>query len=81
MLRLAESLQPLFTTYPHRVIALPGRRAAAHDGRCRIVDAVIGRRVRDAKAEAVSHIRGVEADIVHHLRHNDPEARAGTANG
>jgi GntR family transcriptional repressor for pyruvate dehydrogenase complex len=81
MLRLAESLQPLFTTYSHRVIALPGRRAAAHAGHCRIVDAVIGRRVRDAKAEAVSHIRGVEVDIVHHLQHSDPEDQAGTPNG
>jgi GntR family transcriptional repressor for pyruvate dehydrogenase complex len=80
MLRLAESLQPLFTTYSHRVIALPGRRAVAHAGHCRIVDAVIGRRVREAKAEAVSHIRDVEAEIVQHLQHSDSEGLADTAN-
>ncbi|GIJ30309.1 GntR family transcriptional regulator [Micromonospora qiuiae] len=68
LLRLAESLQPLFTIYSHRVIALPGRRAIAHEGHCRIVDAVIGRRVRDAKAAAVNHIREVEANIVQRLQ-------------
>jgi GntR family transcriptional repressor for pyruvate dehydrogenase complex len=61
------NLEPLFFTYSHHVIALPDRRARAHEGHLKIVDAVAGRRVRDARAAAVDHIRDVERDIVKHL--------------
>jgi GntR family transcriptional repressor for pyruvate dehydrogenase complex len=36
----------------------------------KIVEAIIGRRARDARAAAQSHIRDVERDIVEHLEHS-----------
>lgn len=65
--RLLEMIEPLFLTYSRRVIQLPGRRAHAHTGHQRIVEAIIGRRARDARNAAVRHIRDVERDIVEHL--------------
>jgi GntR family transcriptional repressor for pyruvate dehydrogenase complex len=70
LLRLMESIEPLFFTYSQRVIQLPGRRAHAHAGHMKIVEAIIGRRARDARAAAQSHIRDVERDIVEHLEHS-----------
>jgi GntR family transcriptional repressor for pyruvate dehydrogenase complex len=67
LLSVVQSIEPLFFTYSHQVMALPGRRAKAHQGHVRIVDAVIGRQVREARAAAVAHIRDVERDIVTHL--------------
>ncbi len=61
------SVEPLFTTYSHGVIALPDRRIKAQQGHRKIVEAVTSRRVRDARSAAVAHIRDVERDIVNHL--------------
>lgn len=61
------SVQPLFTAYSRGVIALPDRRAKAQLGHRKIVEAVTGRRVRDARSAAVAHIRDVERDIVNFL--------------
>lgn len=62
-----SGLRPLFHEYSHRVIALPNRRATAQVGHRSIVEAVTQRRVREARAAAVRHIREVEKDIVTHL--------------
>jgi GntR family transcriptional repressor for pyruvate dehydrogenase complex len=67
LLSVVQSIEPLFFTYSHQVMTLPGRRAKAHEGHIRIVEAVIGRRVREARAAAVAHIRDVERDIVTYL--------------
>lgn len=67
LLSVVQSVEPLFFTYSHQVMALPGRRSTAHEGHRRIVDAVTGRRVGEARAAAVAHIRDVERDIVTHL--------------
>lgn len=67
LLRLFETIEPLFVVYSHRVIGLPGRRETAHAGHCAIVEAVVGNRVRDAKSAAVRHIREVEREILAHL--------------
>jgi GntR family transcriptional repressor for pyruvate dehydrogenase complex len=69
LLRLMESIEPLFFKYSHRVIKLPGRRAHAHAGHVAIVEAIIGHRVREARSAALSHIRDVERDIADHLEH------------
>lgn len=61
------SMEPLFFTYSRKVMALPDRRARAHEGHERIVDAIVRHQVREARAAAVSHIRDVERDIVSHL--------------
>lgn len=66
-LRIYESIEPLFVTYSHRVIKLAGRRETAHSSHCRIVEAIVARRVRDARSAAVKHIREVEREIVEHL--------------
>lgn len=71
LVSVMKSMEPYFFTYSHAVIALPGRRAHAHEGHVGIVDAVIGRRVRDARSAAVRHIRDVERDIVTHLEQGD----------
>ncbi|MCW2946406.1 MAG: hypothetical protein JWR24_3123 [Actinoallomurus sp.] len=65
--RLLEIIEPLFFAYSQRVIQLPGRRAHARAGHERIVEAIIGRRARDARNAAVRHIRDVERDIVEHI--------------
>ncbi|HEV7823580.1 MAG TPA: FadR/GntR family transcriptional regulator [Mycobacteriales bacterium] len=67
LVKLIGSIEPFFFSYSHRVIGLPGRRVVAHAGHCKIVDAIVGKRVRDAQNAAVSHIREVEQDIVKHL--------------
>jgi GntR family transcriptional regulator, transcriptional repressor for pyruvate dehydrogenase complex len=68
LLRIMDSIQPLFLTYSYKVIALPGRRAVAHAGHSRIVEAIAGHHAREAGSAAVKHIREVERDIVRHLR-------------
>lgn len=65
--RLMNQLEPLFLTYSHRVIELPGRRRNAHVGHKEIVDAISAGRPRDASSAAVRHIRSVEADIAAHI--------------
>jgi len=72
LLRLMESIEPLFFKYSHRVIKLPGRRAHAHAGHMAIVQAIAGHRVRDARSAALSHIRDVERDIAEHLSQTTP---------
>lgn len=67
LVKLHSSIEPLFVAYSRKVINLAGRREAAHAGHCAIVEAVTGRRVRDARTAAVRHIRDVERDIVAHL--------------
>ncbi|TQM13318.1 FadR/GntR family transcriptional regulator [Pseudonocardia kunmingensis] len=67
LIKLHSTIEPLFVDYSHKVITLPGRREHAHAGHCAIVDAVVGRRVRDARTAAVRHIRDVERDIIAHL--------------
>ena len=67
LLRLMESIEPLFYKYSHRVIKLPGRRAHAHAGHMAIVQAITAHRVRDARTAATTHIRDVERDIAEHL--------------
>jgi GntR family transcriptional repressor for pyruvate dehydrogenase complex len=71
LLRLMASIEPLFFTYSHRVIQLPGRRAHAHTGHVKLVEAILGHRVRDARTAALNHIRDVERDIVEHLDRAD----------
>jgi GntR family transcriptional repressor for pyruvate dehydrogenase complex len=61
------SMEPLFFTYSRQVMLLPDRRARAHAGHERIVAAIAGRRVREARAAAVSHIHDVERDLVSEL--------------
>jgi GntR family transcriptional repressor for pyruvate dehydrogenase complex len=70
LVKLMSSIEPFFFSYSHRVIGLPERRAVAHAGHCKIVEAIIGKRVRDAQSAAVSHIREVEQDIVRYLEQN-----------
>lgn len=62
--RLFSNLEPLFFTYSQQVIDLPDRRARAHVGHVRIVEAVVRRKVQEARAAAVAHIGDVERDIV-----------------
>lgn len=61
------SMETLFFTYSRQVMILPDRRARAHAGHERIVAAITGRRVREARAAAVNHIRDVERDLVSEL--------------
>lgn len=75
LLQMIESVEPLFYAYSHHVIALPGRRATAHEGHVKIVEAVTGRRVRDARAAAVAHIRDVEKDLVAYLARSGDQQR------
>jgi GntR family transcriptional repressor for pyruvate dehydrogenase complex len=70
LIRLFESIEPLFLTYSHRVIQLPGRRAVAHAGHVQIIEGVIHRRSRDARSAVVNHLREVERDIVDHHAHS-----------
>ena len=72
MVELAKGLAPLFFTYSHRVIALPGRRASAHRGHERLVDAIIRGDVRQARKAAIEHIREVEQDIQDALVEDTP---------
>ncbi len=67
LLDVMTRLEPLFLTYSHHVIGLPGRRMTAHNGHVRIIEAICDRRVRDARSAAVSHIRAVETDLAAHL--------------
>lgn len=67
LVQLCKSVAPLFFTYSHRVIALPGRRERAHLGHERIVTAIVNRRIREARTAAVKHIREVENDILESL--------------
>ena len=64
LLQLYTSLAPLLLEYSRRVLRLPGRRAHAHKDHTALVDAIIGHRVREARAEALNHLRDVEQDIV-----------------
>jgi GntR family transcriptional repressor for pyruvate dehydrogenase complex len=73
LLRIMDSIQPLFLTYSYRVIELPGRRAVAHAGHAKIVDAIIAHHTADARNAAVRHIRDVERDIVRHLQRPEAE--------
>ena len=70
------TMEPLFFTYSRQVMLLPDRRARAHAGHERIVHAIAGRRVREARDAAVSHIRDVERDLVSEL-HAPPGHRHG----
>lgn len=72
LLHLSESIAPLFDTYSHRVIRLPGRRAAAHAGHTLIIEAVTAGRVRDARTAVVNHLREVERDIIEFLNEKEP---------
>lgn len=72
LLRVFESIEPLFVTYSHRVIQLAGRRQVAHVGHEAIVEAIAARRPREARAAIVRHLREVERDIVEHLEHAEP---------
>ncbi|MHA6793011.1 FadR/GntR family transcriptional regulator [Pseudonocardia bannensis] len=76
LIKLYSTIEPLFVDYSHQVVGLPGRRDGAHSGHCAIVEAVVGRRVRDARTAAVRHIRDVERDIVAHLEHSAPAGRS-----
>lgn len=62
-----SELQPLFLKYSRLVISLPDRRARAHAGHLRIVQAIVGRRASEARTAAVAHIRDVERDLVKQL--------------
>lgn len=62
--QIYESVEPLFVAYSRRVIQLPRRREAAHQGHREIVEAVIAGHARDARTAAVRHIRTVEKEIV-----------------
>lgn len=73
LLRIMDSIQPLFLSYSYRVIELPGRRAVAHAGHSKIVEAIAGHRTRDARNAAVNHIRDAEQDIVRHLQRPEAE--------
>lgn len=66
-----EGVEPLFVTYSHQVIALPGRRQEAHAGHREIVAAIAARRPREARAAILRHLRAVERDIVEYLDHKD----------
>lgn len=74
MLRVFESVEPLFLSYSHRVIELPGRREAAHRGHERIVDAVVQRHAAEAREAIVTHVRDVERDLVEHLEQSADDA-------
>lgn len=67
LLTLHSSIEPLFVDYSLQVIGLPGRRETADIGHRAIVDAVTGKRVREARTAAVRHIRDVERDIIANL--------------
>lgn len=67
LLTLHSSIEPLFVDYSLKVIGLPGRRETADIGHRAIVDAVVGKRVREARTAAVKHIRDVERDIIANL--------------
>jgi GntR family transcriptional repressor for pyruvate dehydrogenase complex len=71
LIRVFESIEPLFLAYSHRVIALEGRRDVAHSGHQRIVDAVVNRRSREARDATVAHLRDVERDIVEQVTHTE----------
>ncbi|MCW2904360.1 MAG: hypothetical protein JWO67_6625 [Streptosporangiaceae bacterium] len=73
--RLLEIIEPLFFAYSRRVIQLPGRRAHARAGQEKIVEAIIGRRARDARAAVVRHIRDVERDITEQIAAIDDPRR------
>lgn len=60
-------MEPHFFSYSHSVMTLPDRRARAHLGHQRIVEAVVNGHVREARSAAVRHIREVEKDIVRRL--------------
>lgn len=59
-----RSLCPYFFAYSEQVLQLPERRAHAHQGHIRIVDAIAAKKVTEARSAAVAHIRDVEQDIV-----------------
>jgi GntR family transcriptional regulator, transcriptional repressor for pyruvate dehydrogenase complex len=73
LLRIMDSIRPLFLTYSYRVIELQGRRAVAHAGHAKIVEAIAAHHIRDARNAAVKHIREVEQDIVRHLQRPETE--------
>lgn len=66
--QLYDTLEPLMLEYSERVISLKGRRAHAHESHVKIVDAIINKKVREAKAAAADHIRDVERDIAKTLK-------------
>lgn len=59
-----RSLSPYFFAYSEQVLKLPERRAHAHQGHVRIVEAIVAKQVSAARSAAVAHIRDVEQDIV-----------------
>ncbi|NMR21713.1 FadR/GntR family transcriptional regulator [Cellulomonas fimi] len=68
LVKMHETIRPLFRAYSRRVIQLPGRRDRAQAGHLAIVEAVTARRSREARSAAVAHIREVERDILDHLQ-------------
>lgn len=64
---LAKSIEHLFVVYSHRVIRLPGRRTAAHEGHTRIVEAVASGDSRAAELAVTNHLLEVQKDIVENL--------------
>jgi GntR family transcriptional repressor for pyruvate dehydrogenase complex len=71
LLHVFETIEPLFVTYSRQVISLPGRRAEAHRGHAEIVQAVLDRRPREARAATLRHLRAVERNIVDYLGRPD----------
>lgn len=67
LVRLIDSIAPLFLQYSEKVISLPGRREAAHSGHIAIVDAIAKRQPVEARRAALRHINAVEKDIVNQL--------------
>jgi GntR family transcriptional regulator, transcriptional repressor for pyruvate dehydrogenase complex len=65
--QLFDGVEPLFLTYSHQVIGLTGRRQEAHHGHKEIVEAIVDRRPREARAAILRHLRAVERDIVEYL--------------
>jgi GntR family transcriptional repressor for pyruvate dehydrogenase complex len=70
LIRVFESIEPLFMAYSHRVIELEHRREVAHAGHQSIVAAIVHRRPSEARSAAAEHLRAVERDIVEHLSHS-----------
>lgn len=65
--QLVNSIAPLFVDYSHQVITLPGRRARAHAGHKKILEAVKNGKSKEARTAAIKHIAEVEHDIVTEL--------------
>jgi GntR family transcriptional repressor for pyruvate dehydrogenase complex len=72
LLRVFQTIQPVFVAYSRRVIELEGRRETAREGHRRIVEAIVGRRAAQARSAVVRHLRDVERDLVRQLAHGEP---------